>query len=104
MISVSYRAFFLNPDIPPEGYDFRAYMPAKGGGQIPLEQFFTGPREMGAQVGLTFNIVAGAEAGRGHGLPLGQPLWLRPYVRWRTPPSGPWLKSKRPRSSRALSR
>jgi predicted DsbA family dithiol-disulfide isomerase len=57
-VSVNYRAFFLNPDIPPEGYDFRAYMLAKGGGQIPLEQFFTGPREMGAQVGLTFNFEA----------------------------------------------
>jgi predicted DsbA family dithiol-disulfide isomerase len=31
-------------------------MNAKGGGQVPLEQWFARPREMGAQVGLTFNF------------------------------------------------
>lgn len=55
-VSVHYRAFFLNPNIPPEGHDFRSYMRAKGDGQVPLEQFFEAPRRMGAAVGLTFNF------------------------------------------------
>jgi predicted DsbA family dithiol-disulfide isomerase len=55
-VSVAYHSFYLNPDIPPEGYDFRPYMIAKGGGQIELEGFFDGPRERGAAVGLTFNF------------------------------------------------
>ena len=55
-VTVAYLPFLLNPDIPPEGYDFRAYMQAKGGGDVPLEQFFEGPRQMGAAVGLTFNF------------------------------------------------
>jgi predicted DsbA family dithiol-disulfide isomerase len=55
-VEVSYRAFFLNPNIPPEGHDFRSYMRAKGGGQVPLEQFFEAPRRMGTAVGLIFNF------------------------------------------------
>jgi predicted DsbA family dithiol-disulfide isomerase len=54
--TVSYRSFFLDPTIPPQGRDFRAHMMAKGGGRIPLEQFFAAPRERGAAVGLTFNF------------------------------------------------
>lgn len=55
-VNVTYRSFFLNPDIPPEGYEFKSYMVAKGGGQIPLEGFFDAPRERGQAVGLTFNF------------------------------------------------
>jgi predicted DsbA family dithiol-disulfide isomerase len=55
-VEVHYHTFFLNPDIPPEGFDFRAYMRAKGGGQVPLEGWFDAPRRMGAAVGLTFNF------------------------------------------------
>jgi predicted DsbA family dithiol-disulfide isomerase len=55
-VDVRYRTFFLNPDIPTEGYPFRAYMNAKGGGRVPLEQWFAAPREAGARVGLTFNF------------------------------------------------
>jgi predicted DsbA family dithiol-disulfide isomerase len=55
-VSVAYHSFYLNPDIPPEGYDFAPYMKAKGGGQIELEGFFDAPRERGAAVGLTFNF------------------------------------------------
>jgi predicted DsbA family dithiol-disulfide isomerase len=33
-------------------------MTAKGGGRVPLEQFFAMPRERGAAVGLTFNFEA----------------------------------------------
>lgn len=57
-VSIIYRAFQLNADIPEGGYDFREYMHAKGGGQIPLEQFFAGPRDTGARAGLTFNFEA----------------------------------------------
>ena len=55
-VTVTYHTYFLNPTIPAEGYSFQEYMTAKGGGQVPLEQWFARPREMGAQVGLTFNF------------------------------------------------
>lgn len=55
-VSVTYRTFFLNPDIPPEGSPFQAYMNAKGDGRVPLEQWFAAPRDAGARVGLTFNF------------------------------------------------
>lgn len=57
-IDIIYHPFFLNPDIPEEGYDFRRYMTAKGGGRVPLEQWFAAPREMGQRAGLTFNFEA----------------------------------------------
>jgi len=56
--TVRFRSFFLNPDVPPEGYDFGPYMLAKGGGRMELEDFFEGPRRMGAAAGLTFNFEA----------------------------------------------
>ncbi len=55
-VEVHYRSFLLNPAMPPEGYEFRSYMQAKGGGRVPLEHFFAAPREMGAAVGLRFNF------------------------------------------------
>ncbi len=55
-VTIRYRTFFLNDSLPPEGADFRQYMVAKGAGAIPLEQFFDGPRQAGARVGLTFNF------------------------------------------------
>ena len=55
-VALNYRSFFLDPTIPPEGRDFRSHMLAKGGGRVPLEQFFGAPRERGAAVGLTFNF------------------------------------------------
>jgi predicted DsbA family dithiol-disulfide isomerase len=53
---VVYHTFFLNDQIPPEGHDFKDYMRAKGGGQIPLEGFFDGPRRAGAAAGIIFNF------------------------------------------------
>lgn len=53
---MEYRAFFLNPSIPPEGYDFIAYMQAKFNGRISLEQAYESPSRMGEAVGLTFNM------------------------------------------------
>lgn len=55
-VTVNYHTFFLNPDVPPEGYEFGPYMQAKGGGSITLEGFFDAPRERGEAVGLTFNF------------------------------------------------
>ncbi len=55
-VEVHYRSFMLNPSIPAEGQAFRPYMRAKGGGQVPLEQFFAAPRQMGGAVGLVFNF------------------------------------------------
>lgn len=55
-VAVHYHTFFLNPAIPAEGHNFREYMTAKGGGRVPMEGWFARPREMGAQVGLTFNF------------------------------------------------
>lgn len=55
-IEVEYRAFFLNADIPPEGYDFASYMQAKFNGRMTLQQAFEGPKRMGAAVGLVFNM------------------------------------------------
>lgn len=55
-VDISYRTFYLNPDIPSEGYPFGPYMEAKGGGRMKLAQFFDAPREMGAKAGLTFNF------------------------------------------------
>jgi predicted DsbA family dithiol-disulfide isomerase len=55
-VTVHYRAFFLQPNAPPEGINFRDFMLAKSGGQIPPEQWFSAPREMGQRAGLTFNF------------------------------------------------
>jgi predicted DsbA family dithiol-disulfide isomerase len=55
-VTVHYHAYFLNPAIPPAGYRFQEYMHAKGGGRVPLEQWFTAPREMGARAGVIFNF------------------------------------------------
>ncbi len=55
-MQVVYRAFFLNPTIPPEGYDFIVYMEAKFNGRVSLEQAFEGPRRMGEAAGLVFSM------------------------------------------------
>lgn len=55
-VSLTYRAFLLNPNIPSSGYAFHDYMHAKGGGAVPLEQWFAAPRAMGEQAGLVFNF------------------------------------------------
>ena len=55
-VSVTYRAFFLNADLPEQGYDFVPYMLAKFAGRISLEQAFEGPRRMGEPLGMIFNM------------------------------------------------
>lgn len=55
-VEIQYHTFFLNPTIPPEGYNFRDYMSAKGGGRVPIEQWFAEPRDAGQRAGVTFNF------------------------------------------------
>ncbi|HRN69164.1 MAG TPA: DsbA family oxidoreductase [Promineifilum sp.] len=55
-VTIRHRSFFLDPDIPAEGYDFQAHMTAKGGGRMTPEDFFAMPRQRGKAVGLTFNF------------------------------------------------
>lgn len=55
-VQVTYRAFFLNPSIPPEGYDFIPYMQAKFNGRVDLKDALDGPRRMGQAAGLTFHM------------------------------------------------
>jgi predicted DsbA family dithiol-disulfide isomerase len=60
-VEITYRAFFLQPDLPPEGADFYEIMVAKMGrygviDRSSLEPMFDGPRTAGARVGLTFNF------------------------------------------------
>jgi predicted DsbA family dithiol-disulfide isomerase len=55
-IQVDYRPFFLNADIPADGYNFREYMRAKGGGDANLERWFAAPRNTGAAIGIKFDF------------------------------------------------
>jgi predicted DsbA family dithiol-disulfide isomerase len=55
-IQINYRTFFLDPNTPLEGRDFKTHLLAKGNGRIPLEQWFDRPRQLGAQAGLNFNF------------------------------------------------
>jgi predicted DsbA family dithiol-disulfide isomerase len=55
-VTVTYHPFFLNDSIPAEGYDFREYMRAKGGGDPNLERWFEAPRRLGEAIGLTFHF------------------------------------------------
>lgn len=57
-VTITYHPFFLNANIPAEGIDFEQYMLAKGNYRMALEDFFTAPREMGKQAGITFNFEA----------------------------------------------
>lgn len=54
-VTVTYRPYFLNPNLPPEGGDFREIMLSKYR-NIDLQQMFEGPTRAGAQVGLTFDF------------------------------------------------
>lgn len=56
--TVHYRSFFLDPNIPAAGIDFKTNMLAKGGGRLSLADFFDAPTERGAAVGLTFDFDA----------------------------------------------
>lgn len=53
---VRFRAFFLNPRIPPGGEEFRAYMAAKMGGAAALPAMFERVRQASADAGVDFHF------------------------------------------------
>ena len=55
-VSVRYRSYLLDPSIPAEGLEFRAYMLAKGRGRTPIGAFFDGPQRAGAAAGIEFRF------------------------------------------------
>ncbi len=55
-VTVRYHPFFLDPAVPPEGVDFRAYMARNKGGEASLAPLFEGARRAGAAAGLTFHF------------------------------------------------
>ena len=54
-VTITYRPYFLNPNLPPEGGDFREVMQSKYR-NVDMQQMFDGPTRAGAQVGLTFDF------------------------------------------------
>ncbi len=54
-VTVSYLPYLLNPNLPPEGADFRETMRSKYR-NVDLQQMFDGPTRAGAAVGLAFNF------------------------------------------------
>lgn len=55
-VTVRHQPFFLNPDTPPEGYDFIPYMQSKFAGRVSLDTLFATPTQAGERVGLTFHF------------------------------------------------
>lgn len=50
------RAFFLNPDTPAEGLDFRKHLGALKGGEDQLASLFAPVEQMGEKLGLPFHF------------------------------------------------
>lgn len=57
-VSLRWRPFQLQPNIPPEGRDFRTVLERKFGGWDRAERMFERIREMGREEGLAFNFDA----------------------------------------------
>jgi predicted DsbA family dithiol-disulfide isomerase len=53
-IDTSWRPFQLNPDMPADGIDRRAYLAAKFGGSAHAERIYANVTEAGASVGIPF--------------------------------------------------
>jgi predicted DsbA family dithiol-disulfide isomerase len=51
---ITWRPFQLNPDMPEEGMDRRAYLAAKFGGEAHADRLYTNVREAGATVDIPF--------------------------------------------------
>ncbi|GAB1420211.1 DsbA family protein [Anaerolineales bacterium] len=51
-VSLHYHPYLLDPSIPEGGYNFKEHMMKKGGGRVPLEQWFDAPRRAGEAVGI----------------------------------------------------
>jgi predicted DsbA family dithiol-disulfide isomerase len=57
-VTLRWRPFQLQPDLPPEGRDFRAVLERKFGSWTRAERMFERIRQMGGEEGLTFNFDA----------------------------------------------
>ena len=55
-VYVGWRPFQLNPDMPAEGMDRKAYLAAKFGGDERAEHIYSAIREAGASTGLDFDF------------------------------------------------
>lgn len=53
-IAVRWHPYFLNPDTPTEGEDYRAYLEAKFGGPAALERIWQQISDTGRSVGIAF--------------------------------------------------
>jgi predicted DsbA family dithiol-disulfide isomerase len=56
-VMLAWRPYQLNPDMPPEGMDRKAYLAAKFGGDTRSERIYQAVREAGAGEGIHFNFV-----------------------------------------------
>jgi predicted DsbA family dithiol-disulfide isomerase len=56
--AISWRPFFLNPDMPPEGMDRRSYLEAKFGGKDAAAKTDTQVSEAAEAAGLSFDLSA----------------------------------------------
>jgi len=59
-VLVAWRPYQLNPEMPPEGMDRKAYLSAKFGGDARADQIYQRVRDAGQSVGIDFNF---------HGIP-----------------------------------
>ncbi|MCW5771639.1 MAG: DsbA family oxidoreductase [Rhodospirillaceae bacterium] len=57
-LQVAWRPFQLNPDMPAEGMDRKAYLAAKFGGDAGADRIYTAVREAGAGEGIDFDFGA----------------------------------------------
>ncbi len=55
-VVVAWRPYQLNPEMPPEGMDRKAYLSAKFGGDARADAIYRRVREAGASVGIDFNF------------------------------------------------
>lgn len=55
-IEIYWNAFLLNPDIPPDGMDRRAYMRAKFGGESRAQRVYSAIARAGLSIGIEFNF------------------------------------------------
>lgn len=55
-VLVAWRPYQLNPDMPPEGMDRKAYLATKFGGDARADQIYQRVREAGQTVGIEFDF------------------------------------------------
>lgn len=55
-VTIRYRSYYLDPNVPPQGYPYRAFMEGLFRSAQAAEQMFQRVTEAGQQVGLTFRF------------------------------------------------